>query len=870
MIALSDDLIFEHRTISIVLLAFLTVSILHISPVCAQTVSLVTPGNNGNLTNASDIDNIQYNYNFTYVSLDIEENVSTVWLVGNFTGVNDWTVVASNATPYQNDTICGINYTVPGDAIYKWNIIINDVNGSNYTATSNWTFRVDTTAPSYSDNIDDTPTYYNNTNSSILRINWTDLNDIKTVYIEINYSNGTLMNYTPTNTGDRYYLSVVMPIGSHSWKSYASDDLPISNWVSTPTWSFSILSNAPMWKSNGTTVASGATYLPGRDYSFYVNITDIDDNLAGVYFETNLTTGGALQNITTSDTSRFFNFTNNTAGIWWINFTQENFAKAGDFVYRWVAYDAMGSYNASDQWTYSIVQNSSLAPTISIMVNGSTANVAYDSNQTVNLTATIDLPGYRVGIYSNLSDWTAVSGVNSTERSWSLINNGGNYSVVGYFLDQTNYTATSNDTIYLNVTDYNAPTYFNQAQNTSTPVYEHYVNLSVQWKDADLDYATLYTNETGVWDIKRYYDINGTSNWTVFEVQFLNVIRGTGVSWYVVVNDTSNRTNETVRMNMSIKNANGDACTEDFHCLSGICCDSSCSATSCSTGATTTTSPATSSPAITDATTTTSTTTTTTTLPVVEEKILLETLKSGEGAEFEFTKHDTFKIQQVTITPNVDISFMEVTLKNTNKPSGASDPVASDKGKVLMYIELTKQFFSDDNITEAKIDFKVEKSWLTTNGIGQDTVRLYRYSGSEWEELTTTETSDDSTYVYYQATTSKLSIFAITGLVTETPIAEATAAGGDEETLGEEAGQEGSGFKFPSLKSLGLSNISTTNLIIIVIIIIAAVIVVLIKMDIIEVTKTEDGSTGGKADGRPSGKKRRWRDMVSLQSRESQ
>jgi PGF-pre-PGF domain-containing protein len=210
---------------------------------------------------------------------------------------------------------------------------------------------------------------------------------------------------------------------------------------------------------------------------------------------------------------------------------------------------------------------------------------------------------------------------------------------------------------------------------------------------------------------------------------------------------------------------------------------------------------------------------------------LLESVEADADAEFEFAEADTLKIDKVTITTKVGLSFMAITIKDGELPSGASAPFTNDTGGVYKYIELTKDFFTQDNITGAKIDFKVEVSWVTSNDVDKDSISLFRYDGTSWEMLDTSLVSKDSTYYYYEANTTNLSVFAIGGPKT----AVSGSDGSEDDTTG--------------LK--GLSKFTLPQIIIIVGIIVASVMLLMMKLGVLEITTTKTV--------RP--KVKRWKDV---------
>ncbi len=73
-----------------------------------------------------------------------------------------------------------------------------------------------------------------------------------------------------------------------------------------------------------------------------------------------------------------------------------------------------------------------------------------------------------------------------------------------------------------------------------------------------------------------------------------------------------------------------------------------------------------------------------------------------------------------------------------------------------------------NNIENASVCFRVEKSWIQDKKIDQSSITLNRYSNSKWEQLQTTQSGEDSNYLYFTAKTPGFSPFAITGKTTGT------------------------------------------------------------------------------------------------------
>lgn len=145
------------------------------------------------------------------------------------------------------------------------------------------------------------------------------------------------------------------------------------------------------------------------------------------------------------------------------------------------------------------------------------------------------------------------------------------------------------------------------------------------------------------------------------------------------------------------------------------------------------------------------------------------TVTANTPAAFAITE-TKLPVSEIVLTTNADVPNVQVTVKEVSQPSGASVAISSDVGKVFKYIEITTTA-SSAQVSKAKVKFKVDKVWLSSNNIDSSTVALNRLVGTAWTKLTTTKTSEDFTSVYFEAETPGFSTFAITGeKVTAAPV----------------------------------------------------------------------------------------------------
>jgi PGF-pre-PGF domain-containing protein len=140
---------------------------------------------------------------------------------------------------------------------------------------------------------------------------------------------------------------------------------------------------------------------------------------------------------------------------------------------------------------------------------------------------------------------------------------------------------------------------------------------------------------------------------------------------------------------------------------------------------------------------------------IVNETI--ENISAGETTEVDFGESDT-GVDSIEITAANDLNGATIRVeKLSEKPAGISEPETTN---VYAYLDI-QTTAPEGSIESLTINFKVELSWLTDNNIDKNNVVLMRYHNNAWEQLDTTMLTEDLTYVYYQATATGMSTFAI-------------------------------------------------------------------------------------------------------------
>ena len=151
--------------------------------------------------------------------------------------------------------------------------------------------------------------------------------------------------------------------------------------------------------------------------------------------------------------------------------------------------------------------------------------------------------------------------------------------------------------------------------------------------------------------------------------------------------------------------------------------------------------------------------------PSTTETLTVASVNAGAAATFTTTNAASLGVETIQFTSSVSATNVQVTVKEVKETAitttGAISLASSD-GAVYKYLEITKTGIQSSQMSSVSVNFKVPKSWFTSNNIDKSTITLNRYDNG-WTKLPTTIRSEDSTYVYYAADTPGFSTFAITG-----------------------------------------------------------------------------------------------------------
>jgi len=153
----------------------------------------------------------------------------------------------------------------------------------------------------------------------------------------------------------------------------------------------------------------------------------------------------------------------------------------------------------------------------------------------------------------------------------------------------------------------------------------------------------------------------------------------------------------------------------------------------------------------------------------VDAKELSQTfIASGNYVKFDFP-------QKATPVMNISFDSKKTTGKTTTIVEilkGKSTLVSGlPSDEVYKYLNIwvgNNGYATPNNIENAVVCFKVEKSWIQDKKIDKSSITLNRYSDMTWSKLPTSLSSEDDKYLYFTAQTPGFSPFAITGKIKAT------------------------------------------------------------------------------------------------------
>lgn len=181
---------------------------------------------------------------------------------------------------------------------------------------------------------------------------------------------------------------------------------------------------------------------------------------------------------------------------------------------------------------------------------------------------------------------------------------------------------------------------------------------------------------------------------------------------------------------------------------------------------------------------------TTSSLSAKTAKVSIVTVSTGSTKIIDVgLKSNDTSVRRLEFTASESAGGVQLIIdKITSRPSFVS--VDPPSGAIFGYIVINLTNLSDSQVSSAKIDFSVNKSWISTNTLDKNKIALQRLSGSTWTKLDTVIFQEEADNIVYRATSPGLSVFSIwaekpattnaTNQTAAPPEQPAAPAGGEE------------------------------------------------------------------------------------------
>jgi PGF-pre-PGF domain-containing protein len=699
-------------------------------------------------TNVPENFSVQYLVNGQAVnSMQVNESINFTVRVTNQTGGN--VLSGARVCLWQDNNI--YNYTTTdsnGDAIFE--LTPNSTGDVNVTITKQNFFPLeentsvadeDLTAPTTTLNL---PDDFFNTSSLEITFNFTSFDNVNLSNVSLwhNFTDWAIneSNVSAENATDNVFL-MNFTEGQHVWGVYACDNSSNCGWSDNRT--FTIDVTEPLISIEGPDNNTANTTSNSIDFTF--NVTDFLDIV-----NCSLMINDA-ENFTLNNTPKDSAGLNITV---WLN--------SGDYNWSINCSDLVSNYNGTFSYNLSLVDLILPEVTLHSPADGlETSTNALDANFTVTevYLDTCELwgnwsdgwhlnqsyNGFTAGITQNFTNISIPEG----QYVWSVYCNdtSNNYNnTVGnrtFTVDNTAPTVsqknpvngeswtTGSVTFTYQVTDFSSISscalYINNSQNSSSS------SIS---KDTNQTFSATLFNDEYEWYVKCTDGAgNGQSSDTWYLTQNCSE-SWTCTDWSTCTNSAQTRT-----------------CTDANNCPAQA--NKPSESQSCSSGGSTGGGGGGGGgggPGLGGG------------VGVSETVSIATGSKAGETKTLTFSKDVSITGIDVTLQNNVDKMTLTVE-KLTSKPEETTTPA----GTTYSYLKIDKNL-KDEDVSDAKIRFKIEKTWLTSKGFLADEIILKRYT-NKWSNLPTKKIKDDTSYTYYEADTEGFSYFAIIAEKKTVPIA---------------------------------------------------------------------------------------------------
>jgi PGF-pre-PGF domain-containing protein len=759
-----------------------------------DTVSLVTPEDNHVNWNGTVTFSCNVTSNATLDTLYLYMNINGTW------DTNGTVATPSNRTAY--------NFTNAYTDVQKanWTCWANNTEGAElWSADNNYTITIDNTNPAgfnFTNPANMTTTNFTTNTTPLL--DWNDT-------VDPNFLNYTILITDSNNFGSPNYTyevhSTTVNVSNSSFRigTDTTANTSTSTALEDGIWFWKVIAYDGAGANGSTEQATNISIDDGTNVGYYeyridtIQPTKSEPSNTSTVFDGNYTNDTTPEiNWTVTTEANFLNYTinvSNSSTFEVINYTTaatgaitnnsvnlSTIESDGTWYWRIIVYDVIGNSNVSAQ-NYSFILDS-IGPTKAEPSNTSDIDDGTYTNDTtpeINWTASTEtnFANYTIRVSNSsafdTTNYTTSTLVATTNNSVNLTLEDGTWywRVIVYDLadnfntSATNYSFTV-DTVEPSKAEPATPvegtntsdntTEFNWTTSAETNFRNYTVQISEAANFTVINYTASVTTSNATRLVNSSALAEGTWYWRVITYDLVNHSNISSTNFSLVV-DVTNPTvsfscdSRSVYVNTLI--TCGCTSTDNIDSAPTVTFTTNPSTSasgSFSTSCTSTDDAGNSATESIDYTVATSPSVGGSSTPAstTSKSVMFSNVREDDELTAT-TSDDRIHITEVTVTAAEDANSVKVAFKNyDSKPSSVSEPTAK---VVYQYLDVT----ADIEIKRAEINFEVEDSWLTDNGITSADVVLLHYVDDDWEELLTRHVSGES----YMASSLSLSTFAI-------------------------------------------------------------------------------------------------------------
>jgi len=195
---------------------------------------------------------------------------------------------------------------------------------------------------------------------------------------------------------------------------------------------------------------------------------------------------------------------------------------------------------------------------------------------------------------------------------------------------------------------------------------------------------------------------------------------------------------------------------------------------------------------------------------IVSKNAQVQKVTAGSNVRYEFNDQDN-DISFIQFKGTTNSGYVKVLIEVLEEPSSLVKEEAPGKVYRNLNIWVGNAAFDEDNMEDPVVGFRVNKEWMSDNGVDPASIALFHYDNG-WEQLETSQTDEDSDYFYFEAEATGFSPFAISTVESSATQTQDTTGDTQTDNTGESTdtqqeestGTEDDPAAIPSMSIIGI------------------------------------------------------------------